>query len=75
MNLFAVGVAGLIFTVWNGMYLYHQNKTVTVSPNPGFQLKLDRGDQQSLQQVVQYGLVLCESLFDPYQTWRRRLAG
>ncbi|XP_011603991.2 neurobeachin-like protein 2 isoform X2 [Takifugu rubripes] len=39
------------------------------------QLKLDRGDQQSLQQVVQYGLVLCESLFDPYQTWRRRLAG
>uniref|UniRef100_A0A3P8V3W9 Neurobeachin-like protein 2 n=1 Tax=Cynoglossus semilaevis TaxID=244447 RepID=A0A3P8V3W9_CYNSE len=29
----------------------------------------------SLQLVVQYGLVLCESLFDPYQTWRRRLAG
>uniref|UniRef100_A0A8C6LUM3 Uncharacterized protein n=1 Tax=Nothobranchius furzeri TaxID=105023 RepID=A0A8C6LUM3_NOTFU len=31
--------------------------------------------QWSLQQVVQYGLVLCETLFDPYQTWRRRLAG
>lgn len=52
-----------------------KNKPVTVSLNPGFQLKLGRGDQQSLQLVVQYGLVLCESLFDPYQTWRRRLAG
>ncbi|XP_068179302.1 neurobeachin-like protein 2 isoform X1 [Antennarius striatus] len=31
--------------------------------------------ESSLQLVVQYGLVLCESLFDPYQTWRRRLAG
>uniref|UniRef100_A0A2I4B951 Neurobeachin-like protein 2 n=1 Tax=Austrofundulus limnaeus TaxID=52670 RepID=A0A2I4B951_AUSLI len=39
------------------------------------QLKKDGGQQSSLQQVVQYGLVLCESLFDPYQTWRRRLAG
>lgn len=39
------------------------------------QLKAGRGDPACLQPVVQYGLVLCESLFDPYQTWRRRLAG
>ncbi|XP_045900213.1 neurobeachin-like protein 2 isoform X3 [Micropterus dolomieu] len=39
------------------------------------QLKTGQGEQSSLQLVVQYGLVLCESLFDPYQTWRRRLAG
>lgn len=39
------------------------------------QLKAGRGEQSSLQLVVQYGLVLCESLFDPNQTWRRRLAG
>lgn len=32
-------------------------------------------EQSPLQLVVQYGLVLFESLFDPYQTWRRRLAG
>ncbi|XP_028325774.1 neurobeachin-like protein 2 isoform X2 [Gouania willdenowi] len=39
------------------------------------QLKKGHGEKSSLQSVVQYGLVLCESLFDPYQTWRRRLAG
>ncbi|XP_018596219.2 neurobeachin-like protein 2 isoform X1 [Scleropages formosus] len=39
------------------------------------QLKKQVEDQRSLQTVVQYGLLLCESLFDPYQTWRRRLAG
>uniref|UniRef100_A0A3P8SL52 Neurobeachin-like protein 2 n=1 Tax=Amphiprion percula TaxID=161767 RepID=A0A3P8SL52_AMPPE len=39
------------------------------------QLKKGQGEKSSLQSVVQYGLVLCESLFDPYQTWRRRLAG
>ncbi|XP_039972844.1 neurobeachin-like protein 2 isoform X3 [Xiphias gladius] len=39
------------------------------------QLKNGPLEQPSLQLVVQYGLVLCESLFDPYQTWRRRLAG
>ncbi|XP_044063306.1 neurobeachin-like protein 2 isoform X1 [Siniperca chuatsi] len=39
------------------------------------QLKTGQGELLSLQLVVQYGLVLCESLFDPYQTWRRRLAG
>uniref|UniRef100_A0A7N6BQ58 Neurobeachin-like protein 2 n=1 Tax=Anabas testudineus TaxID=64144 RepID=A0A7N6BQ58_ANATE len=45
-------------------------------PNVCFgQLKKGEGEQSSLQLVVQYGLVLCESLFDPYQTWRRRLAG
>lgn len=48
---------------------------MTESLNPGCQLKMGKGDQPSLQLVVQYGLVLCESLFDPYQTWRRRLAG
>lgn len=48
---------------------------LTVSLNSCGQLKTGRGDQPSLQLVVQYGLVLCESLFDPYQTWRRRLAG
>uniref|UniRef100_A0A8B9KLA6 Neurobeachin-like protein 2 n=1 Tax=Astyanax mexicanus TaxID=7994 RepID=A0A8B9KLA6_ASTMX len=26
----------------------------------------------SLQCVIQHGLLLCENLFDPYQTWRRR---
>ncbi|XP_061572701.1 neurobeachin-like protein 2 isoform X3 [Cololabis saira] len=39
------------------------------------QIKKGQGEKSSLQLVVQYGLVLCESLFDPYQTWRRRLAG
>ncbi|XP_004541490.1 neurobeachin-like protein 2 isoform X1 [Maylandia zebra] len=39
------------------------------------QLKKGKGEKSSLESVVQYGLVLCESLFDPYQTWRRRLAG
>lgn len=39
------------------------------------QLKKGQGEKSSLESVVQYGLVLCESLFDPYQTWRRRLAG
>ncbi|XP_029359422.1 neurobeachin-like protein 2 isoform X2 [Echeneis naucrates] len=39
------------------------------------QLKHGQGEQSSLQLIVQYGLVLFESLFDPYQTWRRRLAG
>ncbi|XP_036393977.1 neurobeachin-like protein 2 isoform X2 [Megalops cyprinoides] len=39
------------------------------------QLKNQPEDEQSLQAVVQHGLLLCESLFDPYQTWRRRLAG
>ena len=49
---------------------------ISVCPNFIFvQLKTGEGEQSSLQLVVQYGLVLCESLFDPYQTWRRRLAG
>ncbi|XP_040021146.2 neurobeachin-like protein 2 isoform X1 [Gasterosteus aculeatus] len=39
------------------------------------QLKKGRGEPSSLQVLVRYGLVLCESLFDPYQTWRRHLAG
>lgn len=39
------------------------------------QLKKGEDDKLSLQNVVHYGLVLCESLFDPNQTWRRRLAG
>uniref|UniRef100_A0A669EV45 Neurobeachin-like protein 2 n=1 Tax=Oreochromis niloticus TaxID=8128 RepID=A0A669EV45_ORENI len=38
-------------------------------------LKKGQVEKSSLESVVQYGLVLCESLFDPYQTWRRRLAG
>uniref|UniRef100_A0A665U7R1 Neurobeachin-like protein 2 n=1 Tax=Echeneis naucrates TaxID=173247 RepID=A0A665U7R1_ECHNA len=36
------------------------------------QLKHGQGEQSSLQLIVQYGLVLFESLFDPYQTWRRQ---
>uniref|UniRef100_A0A669D9I1 Neurobeachin-like protein 2 n=1 Tax=Oreochromis niloticus TaxID=8128 RepID=A0A669D9I1_ORENI len=36
-------------------------------------LKKGQVEKSSLESVVQYGLVLCESLFDPYQTWRRRL--
>ncbi|XP_045082156.1 neurobeachin-like protein 2 isoform X2 [Coregonus clupeaformis] len=39
------------------------------------QLKKQPEDQSSLQTVIQYGLMLLESLFDPYHTWRRRLAG
>ncbi|KAM3872786.1 LOW QUALITY PROTEIN: neurobeachin-like protein 2 [Diretmus argenteus] len=39
------------------------------------QLKKGIEEPLPLQLVVQYGLVLCESLFDPYQTWRRHLAG
>ncbi|XP_077383055.1 neurobeachin-like protein 2 isoform X1 [Festucalex cinctus] len=39
------------------------------------QIKNGEGDQSALQSVVYYGLVLWESVFDPYQTWRRRLAG
>ncbi|KAK0134568.1 Neurobeachin-like protein 2 [Merluccius polli] len=39
------------------------------------QLKKGSGEKEPLQAVMQYGLLLCESLFDPYQTWRRCLAG
>uniref|UniRef100_A0A673NB59 Neurobeachin-like protein 2 n=1 Tax=Sinocyclocheilus rhinocerous TaxID=307959 RepID=A0A673NB59_9TELE len=39
------------------------------------QLKKQPDDQSTLQSVVQHGLLLCENLFDPYQTWRRRQAG
>uniref|UniRef100_A0A8C1RYC0 Neurobeachin-like protein 2 n=1 Tax=Cyprinus carpio TaxID=7962 RepID=A0A8C1RYC0_CYPCA len=35
-------------------------------------LKKQPDDQSTLQSVVQHGLLLCENLFDPYQTWRRR---
>ncbi|KAL0985478.1 hypothetical protein UPYG_G00157390 [Umbra pygmaea] len=38
------------------------------------QIRSEPGDQHSLQPLVQHGLLLLESLFDPYQTWRRRLA-
>uniref|UniRef100_A0AAY4CJR1 Neurobeachin-like protein 2 n=1 Tax=Denticeps clupeoides TaxID=299321 RepID=A0AAY4CJR1_9TELE len=38
-------------------------------------LKNQMQEPQSLQSVVQHGLLLCENLFDPYQTWRKRLAG
>uniref|UniRef100_A0A671M1F0 Neurobeachin-like protein 2 n=1 Tax=Sinocyclocheilus anshuiensis TaxID=1608454 RepID=A0A671M1F0_9TELE len=37
------------------------------------QLKKQPDDQSTLQSVVQHGLLLCENLFDPYQTWRRRM--
>uniref|UniRef100_A0A8B9RFD7 Neurobeachin-like protein 2 n=1 Tax=Astyanax mexicanus TaxID=7994 RepID=A0A8B9RFD7_ASTMX len=36
------------------------------------QLKKQPEEQSSLQCVIQHGLLLCENLFDPYQTWRRR---
>ncbi|XP_077576977.1 neurobeachin-like protein 2 isoform X2 [Stigmatopora nigra] len=39
------------------------------------QIKNGEGEQSTQQSVVYLGLVLCESVFDPYQTWRRRLAG
>ncbi|XP_034144562.1 neurobeachin-like protein 2 isoform X2 [Esox lucius] len=39
------------------------------------QLRKQSEDQRSLRVVVQHGLLLLESLFDPHQTWRRRLAG
>uniref|UniRef100_A0A8C7K909 Neurobeachin-like protein 2 n=1 Tax=Oncorhynchus kisutch TaxID=8019 RepID=A0A8C7K909_ONCKI len=39
------------------------------------QLKKQPADQSSLQTVIQYGLMLMESLFDPYNTWRKRLTG
>uniref|UniRef100_A0A4W4FS48 Neurobeachin-like protein 2 n=1 Tax=Electrophorus electricus TaxID=8005 RepID=A0A4W4FS48_ELEEL len=37
-----------------------------------FQLKKKPKDQSTLESVVLHGLLLCENLFDPYQTWRRR---
>ncbi|XP_062847864.1 neurobeachin-like protein 2 [Trichomycterus rosablanca] len=39
------------------------------------QLKKKSEEQGTLQSVLQHGLLLCENLFDPYQTWRRRQAG
>ncbi|MBN3300810.1 NBEL2 protein, partial [Amia calva] len=39
------------------------------------QLKKQPEDQEQLASVVLHGLLLLESLFDPYQTWRRQLAG
>ncbi|CAL9705848.1 unnamed protein product [Knipowitschia caucasica] len=39
------------------------------------QIKKEEDELDSLPLVVQHGLVLCESLYDPYQTWRRRLSG
>ncbi|XP_058230531.1 neurobeachin-like protein 2 isoform X2 [Hemibagrus wyckioides] len=39
------------------------------------QIKKKPEEQSSLQSVVQHCLLLCENLFDPYQTWRRRQAG
>ncbi|XP_035386698.1 neurobeachin-like protein 2 isoform X2 [Electrophorus electricus] len=39
------------------------------------QLKKKPKDQSTLESVVLHGLLLCENLFDPYQTWRRRQAG
>ncbi|KAI4887748.1 hypothetical protein NFI96_031408 [Prochilodus magdalenae] len=39
------------------------------------QLKKQSEDSSTLQCVIQHGLLLCENLFDPYQTWRRRQAG
>ncbi|XP_069051092.1 neurobeachin-like protein 2 [Lepisosteus oculatus] len=38
-------------------------------------LKEEPRDDEQLETVVLYGLLLLESLFDPYQTWRRQLAG
>uniref|UniRef100_A0AAR2L756 Neurobeachin-like protein 2 n=1 Tax=Pygocentrus nattereri TaxID=42514 RepID=A0AAR2L756_PYGNA len=37
-----------------------------------FQLKKQSEESSTLQGVIQHGLLLCENLFDPYQTWRRR---
>ncbi|XP_060777738.1 neurobeachin-like protein 2 isoform X2 [Neoarius graeffei] len=39
------------------------------------QIKKKAEEQSTLQSVVQHCLLLCENLFDPYQTWRRRQAG
>ncbi|XP_037393024.1 neurobeachin-like protein 2 isoform X1 [Pygocentrus nattereri] len=39
------------------------------------QLKKQSEESSTLQGVIQHGLLLCENLFDPYQTWRRRQAG
>lgn len=39
MNLFAVGVAGLIFTVWNEMYLYHQKQAFDRESESWFSVK------------------------------------
>ncbi|XP_060726425.1 neurobeachin-like protein 2 isoform X5 [Tachysurus vachellii] len=39
------------------------------------QIKKKPEEQSNLQSVVQHCLLLCENLFDPYQTWRRRQAG
>ncbi|KAJ3598621.1 hypothetical protein NHX12_002126 [Muraenolepis orangiensis] len=63
-------------------------ENIDVEKTPGFvfetikllnyclnQLKKEGGETEPLHAVMQYGLLLCESLFDPYQTWRRCLAG
>ncbi|KAB5586981.1 hypothetical protein PHYPO_G00007710 [Pangasianodon hypophthalmus] len=39
------------------------------------QIKKKPEEQSTLQSVAQHCLLLCENLFDPYQTWRRRQAG
>uniref|UniRef100_A0AAY4CTK7 Neurobeachin-like protein 2 n=1 Tax=Denticeps clupeoides TaxID=299321 RepID=A0AAY4CTK7_9TELE len=49
-----------------------RNVPVRIKERPGC-LKNQMQEPQSLQSVVQHGLLLCENLFDPYQTWRKRL--
>uniref|UniRef100_A0A674B7R4 Neurobeachin-like protein 2 n=1 Tax=Salmo trutta TaxID=8032 RepID=A0A674B7R4_SALTR len=53
--------------------LSHNDNILSIEPENA--LKKQPADQSSLQTVIQYGLMLLESLFDPYNTWRRRLAG
>ncbi|XP_028841134.1 neurobeachin-like protein 2 isoform X3 [Denticeps clupeoides] len=53
-------------------FMFETVKLLTFCLN---QLKNQMQEPQSLQSVVQHGLLLCENLFDPYQTWRKRLAG
>uniref|UniRef100_A0AAX7UN54 Neurobeachin-like protein 2 n=1 Tax=Astatotilapia calliptera TaxID=8154 RepID=A0AAX7UN54_ASTCA len=65
---------GPLLTLWKDVgYLQQWLEAFVASFERLIDLKKGKGEKSSLESVVQYGLVLCESLFDPYQTWRRRL--
>ncbi|XP_063076336.1 neurobeachin-like protein 2 isoform X2 [Engraulis encrasicolus] len=56
-------------------FVFETIKLLTFCLNQLKQCPEEEQQRVSLQCVAQHGLLLCESLFDPYQTWRRRLAG
>lgn len=54
-------------------------QTDPLSPLPTLQLKGSPSSQEGhgtqLENVALHALLLCEELFDPYQTWRRQHSG